>query len=84
MRSNSLIFDIASEHATTVASLNQRKAQMLPLIEFRPHWLRRGPCSGGQQITSAAGDVPCPCEHADFSCRLYALTPRELSQLDKA
>lgn len=71
------------EHATAGASLNSRKAQMLALIDLRPYWTRLGPCTDGERVVSNAGDVPCPCADADFSCRLHSLTLREFSRLPK-
>lgn len=67
------------EYEASASRLVHRKEQMIHLIEFRPHWVRIGPCSGGKKVISAAGDVPCPCTDAESSCRLHSLSPREFS-----
>lgn len=70
------------EYEKSVASLNNRKQQMLALIEFRPYWLRRGICTDGKNEVSIAGDAPCPCDAANFSCQLHSLTKIEYSNLN--
>lgn len=72
---------MSAEHEKSVASLNHRKQQMLALVEFRPYWLRRGVCTDGKDEISSAGDAPCPCELANFSCQLYSLTKTEYAKL---
>lgn len=72
---------MTSEFEKSTSNLNRRKQQMLSLIEYRPFWLVRGTCTNEVDKVYKANSISCPCDKANFSCQVYALTKREKEEL---